>query len=120
MRRIDYFSEYGFDFFIVSIILFIICSIFSIIIYSFYSRVFKREKDSESDIKIKVNRICGHIIYSEENIQGKTRNQENIDLKESNIINDDNKKGHKDQYIKNQKNICCYSCKLGAKNVFII
>ena len=103
LRKINYLSEYGLDFFIVSIILFSACSLISIFLYSCYSIVLKKNKKEKTAKRI-VNRICGHIIYREEKPQGK-------DIKEINC----SEESGKDKMKNNQRKICCYSGKLGAR-----
>ena len=109
LRKIDYFSGYGLDFFLSSLIIFLISSIISILIYTYYSRVFNKDKDSKNDVDIRVNRICGYLIYCEENVQGKRNlDPDSIEVNAISVpVNE--------YYLQNQKNICCYSCKLGAK-----
>ena len=114
LRKINYFTDYRLDFFIVSIAVFILSSIISILIYCFYSRVFNKSKNSQKDKTIKVNRICGHIIYLEEKVQG-TRNT-NLEIKELDLgKNNAGEESVEQIYLKNQTKICCYSGKLGAK-----
>ena len=105
LRKINYFSEYGLDFFIVSIILFSACSLISIVLYSCYSVALKKNK-KEKDIKRIVYRICGHIIYYEEKPQG-------VNIREPKISEQSDE--DKDKSKKKQRNICCYSGKLGAR-----
>ena len=107
LRRVNYFSEYYLDFFTTSIILFSICSLISIFIYLYYSRVFYKNKNFQNKIKIQYKRICGYIIYSEEKVQG-LKVGSRLDINKSNFDNNDNDND-------NNNNICCYACKLAAR-----
>lgn len=72
-------------FFYISISLYAITTIISIIIYSFYSITFVKEnKKLENGLEINVSRICGYLIYSET------------------TINEENK-------------ICCSGCRFGCR-----
>ena len=115
-----------FDIFINTIIIYGVTTSLSILLYSLYSIVFIKNVDNQKEEKksIRVYRILGYIIYCEKKEQGLIEDKENKinlsqtlfieDNKDENKENEEDKKDVKD-YLKNQKNICCYSCKLGAK-----
>ena len=134
-----------FDIFINSIIIYGITTILSIILYSLYSIIFIKNQPNQKEEKIliRVYKILGYIIYCEKKEQGLIENKKKEKEKEiekekekekenkNNLkqplfledwINneDENKENEKKEkkkqdYLKNQKDICCYSCKLGAK-----
>ena len=111
--KFNYFSMFYLDIFIVSIILYIICSIISLLIYCFYRRIFHKNKKDEKEYSINVYRICGYIIYCEKKSQGLRINPEN--LEQNGVINADKSNKNIKDYENKQKKVCCYSCKLGAK-----
>jgi hypothetical protein len=75
LRKMNYFSDYYMDFFIVSIIIFSIFAFISILIYCYYSRVFNKNKNSKKGVDIQFKRICGNI---EENNNTDINESENI------------------------------------------
>ena len=134
-----------FDIFIIIIIIYGVTTILSILLYCLYLIVFVKKAHNEKEKKlIRVYRILGYIIYCEKKEQGLKENEnqekenekqekenENQEKENKNnfsqplfledyIINnnedEDKKKKEKNpEYLKNQKDISCYSCKLGAK-----
>ena len=127
----------NFDIFINTIIIYGATTILSIILYSLYSIIFIKNKPDKNKEKklIRVYRLLGYIIYCEKKEQGLIENKKKEKKKEKENKNDlgqallledliDKKDENKEKieekekfksYLENQKDICCYSCKLGAK-----
>ena len=122
IKELDLYNKIGLDIFLVTIIIYGVFTIFSILIYwLIYSKVFvyyQNEEQKDQKKTIRVYRIFGYIIYCEKKEQGlKKNNQNENNLNQALIKNEKSAKDNENkiEYLKNQKDICCYSCKLGAK-----
>ena len=109
-------------FFLMSILIYIICTVISIIIYCIYLQVFINEKKNQEikDKEIKIFRLFGYIIYCEKKIQ-KYKKEDNK-INNNNITN---KEENEDIIIKNTNNNdnksyndCCYSLRLGLRKFY--
>ena len=124
---INYFfheNNYYDYFFMINIIIYVSFTVFSLLFYICYSKIFIKEKNNnKKNIKeINVYRILGYLIYYEKKYQEDNR-KKNIDIKNSvdNIdsINNTNNIIKINDEDENEVNIyeppCCYWCRLGHR-----